>query len=194
MLHRVDSRGWTIKSDDRQKRSFVVHGLDRIIPDERAAADGGASAAAVAARPWEALSPRALGEEAISPRSHASHSVDGGSTRYVMTSFLLIPRCYSCRDLRRLVQIKPMSRSVNEPDYGLAAHGTCGSDSWWRAALLLRKFSTIYAYLHNVQFDTGHATGCVAVSGDRARFCDGSAAGGGAKGYTDFPTLETTTT
>src|ERR1700722_2606632 len=35
---------------------------------------------------------------------------------------------------------------------------------------------TIYAYLHNVRFDTGRATGCVAVSGDRARFCDGSAA------------------
>ena len=69
---------------------------------------GGRQRRRVAARPWgeEALSPRALGEEAISPRGRASHSVDGGSTRYVMTSFLLIPRCYSCRDLRRLAQIK----------------------------------------------------------------------------------------
>jgi hypothetical protein len=35
----------------------------------------------------------------------------GGSTRYVMTSFLLIPRRCSCRDLRRLAQINPKLRT-----------------------------------------------------------------------------------
>jgi hypothetical protein len=52
-----------------------------------------------------------LGEEALSPRGRASHSVDGGSTRYVMTSFLLIPRRYSCRELRRLAQINAKLRT-----------------------------------------------------------------------------------
>ena len=88
------------------------------IPDERAAAGGeGRQRRRVAARPWgeEALSPRALREEALSPRGRASHSVDGGSTRYVMTSFLLIPRRYSCRDLRRLAQINAKLRTRRAP-------------------------------------------------------------------------------
>ena len=88
------------------------------IPAERAAAGGeGRQRRRVAARPWgeEALSPRALGEEALSPRGRASRSVDGGSTRYVMTSFLLIPRRYSCRDLRRLAQINAKLRTRRAP-------------------------------------------------------------------------------
>ena len=39
----------------------------------------------------------------------------GGSTRYVMTSFLLIPRRYSCRDLRRLAQINAKLRTRRAP-------------------------------------------------------------------------------
>jgi len=56
-----------------------------------------------------------LGEEALSPRGLASHSVDGGSTRYVMTSFLLIPRRYSCRDRRRVAQINAKLRKRRAP-------------------------------------------------------------------------------
>jgi hypothetical protein len=39
----------------------------------------------------------------------------GESTRYVMTSFLLIPRRCSCRNLRRLAQINPKLRTRGAP-------------------------------------------------------------------------------
>jgi hypothetical protein len=68
------------------------------IPDERAAA-GGEGASGGASRLY-------LGGKRRSLRGVVHHIRSmGGSTRYVMTSFLLIPRRYSCRDQRRLAQI-----------------------------------------------------------------------------------------
>jgi hypothetical protein len=68
------------------------------IPDERAAA-GGEGASGGASR-------LDLGGKRRSLRGVVHHIRSmGGSTRYVMTSFLLIPRRYSCRDQRRLAQI-----------------------------------------------------------------------------------------
>jgi len=91
-----------------KKRADSCSGYRPEIPAERAAAGGeGRQRRRVATRPW--------GEEALSPRGRASRSVDGGSTRYVMTSFLLIPRRYSCRDLRRLAQINAKLRTRRAP-------------------------------------------------------------------------------
>jgi hypothetical protein len=78
------------------------------IPDERAAA-GGEGASGGASRLDLGGKRRSLRGPWGKRRSlrgvvHHIRSM-GGSTRYVMTSFLLIPRRYSCRDQRRLAQI-----------------------------------------------------------------------------------------
>ena len=91
-----------------KKRADSCSGYRPEIPAERAAA-GGEGASGGASR-------LDLGGKRRSLRGVVHHIRSmGGSTRYVMTSFLLIPRRYSCRDLRRLAQINAKLRTRRAP-------------------------------------------------------------------------------